>query len=131
MAAIHELTRDSVSVQRAVDFEDLVAAAQILVRIHEADGIGIGLRWQWRVLPVLYAKKRTCTVCHGVWPCWRARWAASTLSTLDGFWRELTGEDLAAEYGYRLTDDQTNRLQAAAIPHDGDVGTPDLRRRAG
>ncbi len=131
MAAIHELTRDKVSVQGAVEFEDLVAAAQILVRVHEGDGIGIGMRWQWRVLPVLYAKKRTCVVCRGPWPCWRARWAASTLSTLDGFWRELTGEDLAAEYGYRLTDDQVSRLQSAAMRRDDDAISPDLQRRAG
>jgi hypothetical protein len=106
MAAIHEFTRGNVSVQRAMEFEDLVAAARILVRLHETEGLGIGLRWQWGIIPVIYGKKRTCVVCHGPWPCWRARWAASTLSTLDGVWREITGEDLASEYGYTAPEDE-------------------------
>ncbi len=128
MAAIHELARDDVGVQRAVDFEDLVAAARVLVRLHETEGLGIGLRWRWGVVPVLYGKRRTCVVCHGQWPCWRARWAASTLSTLDGVWRELTGEDLASEYGYESKADPLVLLESV---EDIGAGDPRLRRRAG
>jgi hypothetical protein len=131
MAAIHELTRDNVSVQRAVDFEDLVAAARILVRVHEADSLGVGLRWWGGVVPVLYSKKRTCIVCHGAWPCWRARWAASTLSTLDGVWRDITGEDLASEYGYTAPPEQLATLYEAE-PWQVEAGSdPGLDRRAG
>jgi hypothetical protein len=130
MAGIHELARDDVSPDREVDFEDLVAAARVLVRIHETNGLGIGVRWLWGVVPVLYGKKRTCVVCHGVWPCWRARWAASTLSTLDGFWRELTGEDLVSEYGYGLTSEQLAALEETA--HQTVAPTQlGLERRAG
>jgi len=114
MGALHELTRDNVSVQSGVDYEDLVAAARILVRVHEADGLGIGLKWVLGFIPVLYAKKRTCVVCHGPWPCWRARWAASTLSTLDGVWRELTGDELAEEYSYSAPRHNLAVLQQTA-----------------
>jgi len=132
MAAIHELTRDSGSAQQDIDFEDLVAAAKILVRVHETEGLGIGLRWQWGILPVLYGKQRTCVVCHGVWPCWRARWAASTLSTLDGVWRDITGEDLASEYGYTTKAEPTATLDTAGDAGlDLDLRTPHLDRRAG
>jgi len=130
MAAIHELTRNDVSAESEVDFEDLVAAAKVLVRVHETDGLGIGVRWLWGVIPVFYGKQRTCVVCHGAWPCWRARWAASTLSTLDGFWRELTGEDLVSEYGYRLSPEQVAALEepGSQIVQPGTLG---LDRRAG
>lgn len=111
MAAIHEFDQDNVSAQHAVEFEDLVTAARILVRLHETQGFGIGLRWRWGFVPVLYGKKRTCVVCEEPWPCWRARWAASTLSTLDGVWRELTGEDLASEYGYGMDGSQLATLR--------------------